>query len=79
MSYPGVAYSRVCPIRAWRTLEYSTTKEECTPEFKSCLESVAAPTPAYFKWPTLAGKIFAICVTNEVTDDSWLAIWQYQH
>ena len=29
-----------------RTLESTTTKEECTLESKSCLESVAAPTPA---------------------------------
>src|SRR6218665_15886 len=36
-------YSRV---RVWRTLDYATTKEECTLESKSCLESVAAPAPA---------------------------------
>src|SRR6218665_2640681 len=30
MSYPGVAYSRVRPTQVWRTLEYSTTKKECT-------------------------------------------------
>ena len=30
----------------WHTLEYATTKEECTLESKSCLESVSAPTPA---------------------------------
>ena len=30
----------------WRTLEYATTKEECTLESKGCLESVVAPTPA---------------------------------
>jgi|SRR6218665_2539132 len=41
-----MAYSRVCPTRVWRTLEYRTTKEECTLKSKSCLESVAAPTPA---------------------------------
>ena len=29
-----------------RTLEYDTTKEECTLESKSCLESGAAPKPA---------------------------------
>ena len=28
------------------TLEYATTKEECSLESKSCIESVAAPTPA---------------------------------
>ena len=33
-----------------RTLEYATTKEECTLESKSCLESVAAPTAAHHKW-----------------------------
>jgi len=32
--------------RVWRTLEHATTKEECTLESKSCLESVAAATPA---------------------------------
>ena len=42
-SYPGVAYSRLRLTRVWRTLEYATTKEECTLESKSCLESVAAP------------------------------------
>ena len=47
MSYPGVAYSRVRPTRLWSTLEYATTQEECTLESKSCLESVAAPTPEY--------------------------------
>ena len=36
MSYSGVAYS----------IEYATTKEECTPEFKSCLQSVAASSLA---------------------------------
>jgi len=41
-----VTYSRVRPTREWRTLEYVTTKEEYTLESKSCLESVAAPTPA---------------------------------
>src|SRR6218665_1677028 len=46
MSYPGAGYSRVRPTRVWHTLKYATTKEECTIEFKSCLESVAAPTPA---------------------------------
>src|SRR6218665_1110243 len=40
--YPGVAYSRVRRTRVWRTLEYATTKEECTQESKSCQESVAA-------------------------------------
>src|SRR6218665_692326 len=40
-----VAYCRVRPPRVWRTLEYATTKEECTLESKSCLESVAVPTP----------------------------------
>ena len=40
----GVFY-RVRPTQVWRTLEYATTKEECTLESKSCLESVAAPTP----------------------------------
>src|SRR6218665_2096911 len=35
MSYRGVAYSRVRPTRVWRTLEYATTKEECTLESKS--------------------------------------------
>jgi len=44
--YVGVAYSGECPAWVWRTLEYATTKEDCTLEFKSCLESVAAPTPA---------------------------------
>src|SRR6218665_526203 len=44
-SYPDVAYSRVRPTWVWRTLEYATSKEECTLESKSCLESVAAPTP----------------------------------
>jgi len=39
-----VAYSRVRPTRVWRTLEYDTTKEECTLESKRCLESVSAPT-----------------------------------
>src|SRR6218665_1136256 len=43
---PGCGYSRVRPTRMCRTLEYATTKEECTLESKSCLESVAAPTPA---------------------------------
>jgi len=48
--------SRVHPTRVWRTLEYmyvlpgrveyATTKEECTLESKSYLESVAAHTPA---------------------------------
>ena len=43
-----MAYSRVGlrPTCVWRTLDYATTKEECTLESKSCLESVAAPTPA---------------------------------
>ena len=45
-SYTGVAYSRVRPTRVWRTLEYTTTKDECTLESKSCLEYVVAPTPA---------------------------------
>jgi len=46
-----VAYSRVRPTRVWRTLEYATTKEECTLESKSCLESVAASTPAHLVTP----------------------------
>ena len=41
-----MAYSRVRLTRVWRPLEYATTKEECTLEFKSCLESVAAPIAA---------------------------------
>ena len=44
--HPGVVYSRLRPTRVWRTLECATTKEECTLESKSCVESVAAPTPA---------------------------------
>ena len=39
-----VSYSRVCSTRVWSTLEYATSKEDCTLESKSCLESVAAPT-----------------------------------
>ena len=42
----GVVYSRVRPTLVWCTLEYATTKEECTLESKSCLESVASPTGA---------------------------------
>jgi len=42
--YLGVEYSRVRLTRVWRTLEYALTKEECTLESKSCIESVAAPT-----------------------------------
>ena len=53
MPYPGVVYSRVRPTRVWRTLEYDTTKEECTLESKSCPESVAAPTPDRLKWPAV--------------------------
>ena len=41
----GVGYSIVRPTRVWRTLEYVTTKKYCTLESKSCLESVADPTP----------------------------------
>jgi len=44
-NYPFVAYSRVRLTRMWRALEYVTTKGKCTLESKSCLESVAAPTP----------------------------------
>src|SRR6218665_3758418 len=42
--YPGVVYYRVRSTKVWRTLEYATTKEECTLESKRCLESVVAPT-----------------------------------
>src|SRR6218665_2549978 len=45
MSYPGVSYFIVRLNRVWRTIEYATTKGKCTLEFKSCLESVAAPIP----------------------------------
>src|SRR6218665_2036056 len=34
---PGVACSRVRPTRVWRILQYSTTKDECALESKSCL------------------------------------------
>jgi len=48
-----MVYSRVRPTRVWctvcsrvgRNLESATTKEECTLESKSSLQSVAAPTP----------------------------------
>src|SRR6218665_2283301 len=45
--YPGVAYSKVRPTRVWRTLEYTQRlRKKCTLESKSCVDSVAAPTPA---------------------------------
>src|SRR6218665_2040450 len=61
MLYPDVAYPTVCPTRMWRTLEYATTKEECTLESKSCLESVVATAPKvyYLKQATL-GKQTAV-------------------
>src|SRR6218665_3124195 len=59
---PWICYcSRVRPTWVWHTLEYATTKEECTLESKSCLESVVAPTPAVSK------KCPHVCVLKRST------------
>ena len=59
-----MAYSRVRPTRVWRTLEYATTKEECTLESKSCLESMAAPTAAYSRALVFNERLLGVLYKN---------------
>ena len=65
-----MAYSRVRLARVWRTLGYATTKEKCTLEYESCLESLVAPTPA--QRPTLCVKLGGDQAATLGEGASWL-------